>query len=264
MSAGESGRWTAEGSAFVEAFRADVDAPVDVDAAWARFGAALEPSRPTRARRGPWLAGALALAAAAVLLVWSTVPASPPARREAHDGVQAPDQALDRAIDGEANQGANHGANHGAMARPSAPASTTQTSVPEASEDHSGPSPAREGTQDDPRHGRQRRMPDREDDAEPSRLAQELRLIESMRAALQGERFSDALTHVRQHAQDFGDGPFAAERELSRVRALCGLRRFVDVRAAKARFAVSFPNNHLASVVQATCDERDERTDHDE
>lgn len=101
----------------------------------------------------------------------------------------------------------------------------------------------------------------------PSRLAEELRLLESMRAATKAGRFADALSAVREHAQRYGKGPFAAERELTRVRALCGLGRVADARKAQDRFARSFPGSHLGTLVRGACkdgEEKDPKSDHDE
>ncbi len=269
MSADDSGRWSTDGGVYVDAFRADVDAPVDVDAAWARFE--VEAAVPAaQGRPTLWLAGAVALAAA-LALAWWAMPASVVPGDPAEAGLQAPD----RAVDGDAEQ----------VRRPAPrrdPPSTSSRAVhvtpgaPVDAGDPQGTPRASQGVRADP-HRPGPNAPPRseppseprseppseprsEQDTGPSRLARELRLIEAMRVALDRKRFSDALAAVRLHAQDFEKGPFAAERELARVRALCGLRRLEDVRAAKAHFVAAFPRNHLTSVVQTTCAEK---KDHD-
>ena len=103
--------------------------------------------------------------------------------------------------------------------------------------------------------------------AGPSRLAEELKLLESMRAAAKAGRYADALSSVREHAERYGKGPFAAERELTRVRALCGLGRVSDARKAQERFARAFPGSHLGTLVRGACkdvDEKKSKSDHDE
>ena len=99
-----------------------------------------------------------------------------------------------------------------------------------------------------------------------SRLAEELRLLDAMRTASKAGRHADALRMVREHAAAFESGSFAAERELAKVRALCGLGRLEQVRTAQARFAKSHPASHLASLVRSACPDAAKEirtTDHD-
>jgi len=244
---------------YLEAFRTDVDVPVDVDAAWARFR---DEAVPAPRRRMLWWAGGVAAAAAAMLLVWATSPGA-----TVEDGTQgAGHQARDQRVEVGADRAAV--SEEPLRSRP-AEASLPSAGVLPGAADSSSPG-VPEVADDDAPPERRKAMPRREQvkstpEPRSSRLAEELRLVEGMRRATKQRRFEEALTLVGKHEDAFGTGSFAAERELTRVRALCGLRRFGALASAKADFARRHPASHLGSLVRAACeDEVDSKLDHDE
>ncbi len=269
--------WDEDTESFLDAFRADVDidlAEVDVDAAWARFEVEATPARPVAHRR-PLLWLATGAVAAALALVWLVRPGS------RVDGAVQPNvghQAVDEAVDRDLRDTPVPAPRSGLS--PTSPAPSPRSGVlPETEvelevESEAEPVAETGGVADAPR--RRRRASSVKAVGEdtgstpptgPSRLAEELRLLESMRAATEAGRFAEALSRVREHAQRHGKGPFAAERELTRVRALCGLGRFADVRKAQDRFARSFPGSHLGTLVEGGCkagEEKGPKSDHDE
>lgn len=229
-----------EAAAYVDAFVAEVDQPVEVDTAWARFEEALAPPRRVSSRR--WIVGAAVLAAA-LAVAWLALPAPDTAVEQGRAGQQARDEAVAPSTEGTP-----------------VPAPEPPRVAPPPTFEEPTPAPSAEATPAKPR----RRPADTNEDETgspvdppepgPSRLEEELRLLEAMRASSKAGRHDEALAQVRAHAQRFGDGPFAAERELTRVRALCGLGRLDAMREAKARFATAFPRSHLGSLVRGTCE----------
>lgn len=258
--------WNEDAESFLDAFRDDVEVDVDVDAAWARFEAEAMPIEPAANQRPLlWWVG-VGVVAAALALVWFARPASR-VDRSAHGGVgqQAVDEAVERHTGGTPVPAADSRSQHREPeAEAPVPAPTLQPK-PE-------PEPAAEtGVVDESPRRRRPGRPVGKDDAPepsvgPSRLAEELKLLESMRAATKAGRFADALSRVREHAETYGKGPFAAERELTRVRALCGLGRVADARKAQDRFSRAFPGSHLGTLVRGACggdDEKNPKSDHD-
>lgn len=242
MSEPKPSPWSDDAAAFVDAFREDVAVDLDVDTAWAQFEDVVRPA-PTR-RRVPmalWFGAAAALAAA-IALVWVVRSATSLRSEASESGQQAPH--------GAAPEPAGV-----APSRPVPPersaSRVTEAVVPEP------PEPAPEAAV--PRRSvptpraRGRETPPPESAPLASRLAEELRLLDAMRAASKDGRHADALRRVREHAASFSSGSFAAERELTRVRALCGLGKLQQVRSAQSSFAKSHPASHLASLVGNAC-----------
>lgn len=265
--------WNEDTEPFLDAFREDVDidlAEADIDAAWARFEDEAVPSEPVAHRRPLlWWATGAAAVAAALALVWFARPGS-----RVDEAVQprGGHQAVDEAVDRDSGETPVPAPRPGVS--PTSPVPSPRPDVlPEV---ESEPEPVAEtgGVADAPRRRRRAESvkaagedTDSTPPAGPSRLAEELRLLESMRASTKAGRFSDALSTVREHAQRYGKGPFAAERELTRVRALCGLGRVADARKAQDRFARSFPGSHLGTLVRGACkagEEKNTKSDHDE
>lgn len=255
MSAPKPSPWSDDAATFVDAFREDAALDVDVDVAWAQFEDVVAPA--TTGRRGPvalWFGAAAALAAA-IALVWA-VGSSTSLRSEASEsGQQAP---------------------HGAAPEPGGVAPSKPISPERAVSSETeavilapvDPPPEVAG----PRHPpptppvRGRETLPAESVPIASRLAEELRLLDVMRAASKEGRHSDALRSVQEHAASFSSGSFAAERELTRVRALCGLGRLHLARSAQSSFAKSYPASHLASMVRGACpaaSEEIQKSDHD-
>jgi len=244
-----------DAAAYVDAFAAEfaaelaaeMDQPVDVDAAWARFEETVAPPRRVSSRR--WVVGAAVLAAA-VAIAWLALPAADTAVPQSRAGHQARDEAV-----GSSREGTPV----------AAPVPESARTAPPPELDKPMPDPRPEAT---PVRSRRRPTPEAETggpveppESGPSRLEEELRLLEAMRASSKAGRHAEALALVRTHAQRFGDGPFAAERELTRVRALCGLGRLEAMRDAKARFATAFPRSHLGSLVRGTCEAPTSKTE---
>lgn len=241
---------------FVSAFRQDLglDVDVDVDAAWAQFEEAVEPM-PSR-RRAPmlWLGAAAALAAA-VALIWMVGSATSLDGVVPGGGQQAPD--------GATPQSGAFAPSRVSPPRPQPP------SAPEPLEASPSPVEVSPGLVSPYPSQRKSHPRPRATKPEPSasRLAEELRLLDAMRAASKSGRHAETLRMVGEHAAEFSSGSFAAERELARVRALCGLGRFKQVRTAQARFAKKHPSSHLAALVRGACPNAGkeiQKTGHDE
>ena len=256
-----------DAAAYVDAFRAEVDRPVDVEAAWGRFEEAVGSSHPV-----PWWGGARfgvrvgvggAVLAAALAVAWVARPAADTAVELDGTGHQARDEAI-----GSGTEGTPVPAPAPRRAAAAAPPVTVEP-PPVADGEREG----EENLAKPPPHlGRRGKAAVDALEAPgpgPSRLEEELRLLDAMRSASSAGLHTETLELVRAHAGRFGEGPFAAERELTRVRALCGLGRLEAVREAKADFAASFPTSHLASLVRSTCntptkaDAAVENSDHD-
>ncbi|MGH1342292.1 MAG: hypothetical protein ACRBN8_12110 [Nannocystales bacterium] len=240
---------------FVDAFRDEVAVDPDVSAAWAQFEEEIQP--PKRPGSLVWLGAAVAVAAAAVL-VWGVVSTTSMQGAEAERGQQASDRAAtesgrvapSRSVEPESTPAPTRHPKR-AVVVPSAADVEPEEETPRR------PATAGPG-----------RAPTAKRDEAPaaSRLAEELRLLDKMRAASKAGRHTQVLRLVAQHASAFASGPFAAERELAKVRALCGLGRLKQVRAAQSGFAKSHPASHLASLVRDACPraaKEIEKTDHD-
>lgn len=258
MSAPKPSPWTDGAADFVEAFRDDVAVDVDVDAAWTQLQDAVEPS--TAWHRAPlvlWF-GAAAAFAAVMALLWVVASAASLQGEGPEPGQQAPDGAVPESAGIAPSRAV-------APKRPGAPPNTPQTAavvpVSEAPPESAIP---RRPTAPPPDQTRETSPPESAPIA--SRLAEEVRLLDAIRAASKDGRHADALRRVQEHATSFASGSFAAERELARVRALCGLGRHEQVRLAQSGFAKSFPASHLASLVRNACPDAAEeigKSDHD-
>jgi hypothetical protein len=76
-------------------------------------------------------------------------------------------------------------------------------------------------------------------------------------AALGDGQPGAALTHLREHAEQFPHGVLAQERELSRIRALCALGDVTAAEGARRRFLGAWPASPLAAQARAVdCDGR--------
>jgi hypothetical protein len=251
--------WSADAAEHLEAFRAEVDAPVDVDAAWARFEEAVAPASTRRGTPRVWVAAAVLVAALAV--AWFAIPTEDVALEQDGAGHQAQDEAVEPSTTVRSVPAPRPAQRRSVPAEPDLDIQASSA----APEDTEGPTeplvprrrPPRSPTDDETDDETEQEVEDETATVEPgpSRLAEELRLLEAMRAASKAGRHTEALERVRTHAREFGSGPFAAERELTRVRALCGLGRLDAMRTAKARFAAAFPSSHLGSLVRAACEE---------
>jgi len=240
---------------FVDAFREDVgafpEAPADVGVAWARFEDVVKPAQ----NRRPlvWFGAAAGLAAAAVL-VWGVGSSTSMQSLEPEPGQQAPDRAATESGEVAPSRSPKVEPRRGPQAPP-----RTETVAPTPVEVPAGTVTPRSPAVVTPTRVR----PARPESA--SRLAEELRLLDAMRAASKAGRHADALRMVGEHAAAFESGSFAAERDLAKVRALCGLGRLEQVRAAQSGFAKSHPASHLASLVRGACPDAAEeirKTDH--
>ncbi len=247
---------------FVGAFRQDVAIDVDVDDAWARFEEAVEPT--SARRRVPlspllWLGGAAAVAAA-VTLIWVMGSGSSMHGVAPEPGQQAPDRAR---ADAE-EVAPSRSSSQKQAPQPQGvrePVDAVPHEVKQALPGAASPRPS------DGQTPTRRRATKPEPVPQASRLSEELRLLDAMRAASKAGQHAEALRKVGEHAAAFPSGSsFAAERELAKVRALCGLGRFKQVRAAKAGFAKSHPSSHLVALVRDACPEAAkeiQKTDHD-
>jgi hypothetical protein len=90
-----------------------------------------------------------------------------------------------------------------------------------------------------------------------ARLGAELALIRAAHHVLGGDA-ARTLALVDAHLAQFPDGQLAQERESLRVRALCGLHRDDDARAAARTFFARWPSSPHASRLRASCAGDDE------
>ncbi|MCR9160072.1 MAG: tetratricopeptide repeat protein [Nannocystaceae bacterium] len=268
--------WNEETESFVDAFREDLASDLDVDAAWDRFAVESMGEQPVGGgRRVLWWVAGVAGVAAALAVLWSVQPATWVGEAEPGSaGQHAVDDAVRRDTGATPLPGEGRST---ARAQTSASLSDATPREPDAQATQREPETEAD-TDDTPTRGRRSGRPpgnrsggtEVEDPAaEPagaSRLAEELKLLEAMRSAHAAGRHADALSSVRAHAKTYGKGPFAAERELTRVRALCALGRTQDALAAQKRFARSFPDSHLGTLVRSACgdaDEKELKSDHE-
>lgn len=77
----------------------------------------------------------------------------------------------------------------------------------------------------------------------------ELRLLRQARAAVARRDFAGALSPIAEHARRFRNGRLVEEREALRVRALAGLGRTEEARAAASAFRARFPRSVLLPAV---------------
>jgi hypothetical protein len=82
-------------------------------------------------------------------------------------------------------------------------------------------------------------------------LAQELRLLEQARQALEAGDPVRALRALESHAARYRAGILAQEREALRVKALVAGARFAEARATATAFAQAYPNSSLLTSVRA-------------
>lgn len=78
---------------------------------------------------------------------------------------------------------------------------------------------------------------------------EEMRLLESARAAVAREDYAAAMPPLAEHARRFRDGRLAEEREALRVKALAGLGRISEARRAASYFEARFPLSPLLPAV---------------
>jgi hypothetical protein len=81
--------------------------------------------------------------------------------------------------------------------------------------------------------------------------AAELKLLRQARADVAGARFSAALTSIAEHERRFPAGRLREERDALRVKALAGLGRSEDARAAAERFGARYPRSVLSPGIEA-------------
>ncbi len=245
----DSARGDAELESYVAAFRVDVDRPVDVDAAWHRFEA--PPPVPSRWRT-PVVVSVVGVAAALAASLVARVVTEPQQLAP-----QPPQTASDQGRLDPPQQASSE--QRGPATPVGVPAMPSQTDEPEGMvgatpEDApgSGPRPAR---REAPPATTSSPSP-----AQSSRLAEELRLIKAMQAALRRGQPRAAMRWYSEHARAFPDSAFKEECELARARALCALQDFEALREGQAAFERAHPQSHLLSVVRTIC----EKPDHDE
>lgn len=80
-------------------------------------------------------------------------------------------------------------------------------------------------------------------------LPDELRLLAPAREALARRDFGPALAALNEHARRFREGRLVEEREALRVKALAGLGRFKEARAAAAAFRQRFPHSAVLPAI---------------
>ncbi len=255
MSARSPSPWRDDAAEFVQAFREDVAIDVDVDRAWEQFREAAEPRavhRGTRRRLGITFGVAAALAASIAWVWWG--PSATSYRTEAPQlGLQAPHGAASEpdgvAPSKEAGRGPAEARESAASsARTAEPAEASAAALGEAGGERSGAPESARGRERPPTPAVPASVP-----PPPSRLAEELRLLDAMRASATAGRHAETLRWVSEHEASFASGSFAAERELAKVRALCGLGKHEQVRRAQAEFASAHRTSHLASLVRSAC-----------
>jgi hypothetical protein len=81
--------------------------------------------------------------------------------------------------------------------------------------------------------------------------AAELKLLRQARADVAATRFSAALNSIAEHERRFPAGRLREERDALRVKALAGLGRSEDARAAAERFGARYPRSVLSPGIEA-------------
>jgi hypothetical protein len=102
-------------------------------------------------------------------------------------------------------------------------------------------------------------VPVRKDDTAPTprrvpdadAYAAELGLLQQARAAVVTSRFSAALDSIAEHERRFAAGRLREERDALRIKALAGLGRGDDARAAAERFRARYPRSVLLPGIEA-------------
>jgi hypothetical protein len=93
--------------------------------------------------------------------------------------------------------------------------------------------------------------------SEPLDLAAELRLIASIRAALQRGDAELALARIAEHRRKFGeDAALAQERGAHEVEAVCAAGRAADARRLAGEFFKKWPDSPHRARVAASCGEQ--------
>jgi hypothetical protein len=81
--------------------------------------------------------------------------------------------------------------------------------------------------------------------------AAELKLLRQARANVAAARFSAALGSIAEHERRFPAGRLREERDALRVKALAGLGRSDEARAAAERFGARYPRSVLSPGIEA-------------
>ena len=111
-----------------------------------------------------------------------------------------------------------------------------------------------------PRH--RKPAPDPEPDPSPvpdpepavdATIAAEMALLKSAQQAIASGNHARGLEKVKQHAKSFPKSVLAEERELARVRALCGLGKQSAAEKAATSFRKRFSGSHLVKRLEQTC-----------
>jgi len=201
----------------------------------ARAGEAAVLIRPSaKVSRMRWVAVAAALvcmaaAASATMLAWRSRPSSEGASSFAAaevPGVATGARAGSRAAD-----------------LPVADPSLAAAETPSEPADSRGAKPAVIANHSTPREVAPRGATPREG------LPDELRLLAPAREALARRDFGPALAALNEHARRFREGRLVEEREALRVKALTGLGRVTEARAAAAAFRQRFPHSAVLPAI---------------
>lgn len=102
----------------------------------------------------------------------------------------------------------------------------------------------------------ERRRPAQKAREAPSTLAEEIALLEKIRAALLADAPTRALDHVREHARRFPRGVLAQEREALRAVAMCTAGQSGGRAKAKS-FTRAHPQSPLVAKVRAACSDEE-------
>jgi len=84
-------------------------------------------------------------------------------------------------------------------------------------------------------------------------IAAEMALLKRAHKAIASGNHARALEKVEQHAKSFPKSMLAEERELARIRALCGLGKQAAADKAAASFRKRFARSHLVKRLDGTC-----------
>jgi hypothetical protein len=125
---------------------------------------------------------------------------------------------------------------------PSSPVPAVAAPAPPAPETAAAPPPS---VKDD-------RAPATRRPTDGAAYAVELGLLQRARTAVASKKFSVALDSIAEHERLFPAGRLREEREALRVKALSGLGRQDDARAAAERFRDRYPRSVLSSSIEET------------
>jgi hypothetical protein len=118
-----------------------------------------------------------------------------------------------------------------------------------------GPQPSDTSEPRPPASPRPRAKPPAEEPRSPAEtLAQETSLLKQARAALAADDHARALSLLQTHADRFGSGVLAEERDALRAVTLCSSGRWQDGRAAARAFSRRYPRSPLEGRVRSACD----------